>query len=146
MRMRTLTRTLDILRSSGIRITPQRLAVYESIAVLDHPSADEIYENLRSVYPAMSVATIYNTVERLVQEGLVHVITVNGKRRYDFRLEHHDHLLCQQCHRLADFPDDLPPLGTASPKEVLAEDGKWAINQQTVIWEGICPRCMNLRR
>ncbi len=143
--MRSLSHTLDILRSSGIRITPQRLAVYESIAVLDHPAADDIYENLRGVYPAMSVATVYNTVERLVQEGLVHVIAINGKRRYDFRLEHHDHLLCQQCHRLEDFPDDLSPLGNANSREVSADDGMWAINRQTVIWEGICPKCMNGR-
>ncbi|HBQ95542.1 MAG: transcriptional repressor [Firmicutes bacterium] len=145
MGMRSATRTLDILRSSGIRITPQRLAVYESIAVLDHPAADEIYESLRGVYPAMSVATVYNTVERLVQEGLVHVVTVNGKRRYDFRLEQHDHLLCQVCHRLEDFPDDLPALGTPGPREIPVGGGKWKINQQTVIWEGICPTCMTSR-
>ncbi|WP_084661606.1 Fur family transcriptional regulator [Sulfobacillus thermosulfidooxidans] len=136
-------RTLDLLRSSGLRITPQRLAVFESIAALDHPAADDIYDRLRHSHSAMSVATVYNTVERLVQEGLVRVIMVEGKRRYDLRLDRHDHLLCQVCHRLEDCPDDCPSAGIAVPKELLVKGQTWQINQHTVILEGVCPDCMN---
>lgn len=124
-----------------MRITPQRLAVYESIGVLDHPAVDEIYGNLHETHPALSVATIYNTVERLVHEDLVRVIMAHGKRRYDLRLDHHDHLLCQICHRLEDCPDDFPAVQTRVPQGVLVNGQQWTIHQQTVIWEGVCPDC-----
>ena len=59
-----------VLRNSGFKVTPQRLAVYEALAnTKAHPNAELLYNELRPKYPSMSFATVYKTVEILNELG-----------------------------------------------------------------------------
>ena len=54
----------DILRSHGFKVTPQRLAVYDALQnTTEHPNAEMLYNMLLPRYPAMSLATVYKTME-----------------------------------------------------------------------------------
>ena len=54
---------LDTLKSTGVRITPQRHAILEYIIQsTSHPTSDEIYRALEKAFPNMSVATVYNNL------------------------------------------------------------------------------------
>ncbi|MBF6633514.1 MAG: peroxide-responsive transcriptional repressor PerR, partial [Planococcus sp. (in: Bacteria)] len=63
---------LDALKSTGVRITPQRHAILEyMIHSTTHPTADDIYRALEKTFPNMSVATVYNNLRVFRKAGLV---------------------------------------------------------------------------
>lgn len=86
---------------------------------VNHLTVEQIYAEIRSRYPKIVLATVYNNVNRLWKAGLIRKVTVeNMPDRYD-RTVKHDHLVCQRCGRLADVSfEDL----TASLRRQLGED------------------------
>jgi Fur family peroxide stress response transcriptional regulator len=91
-------------RRRGIRLTPQRLAVYRAlVADLSHPTAEALYASLALVMPGLSQATVYRTLEFLDSENLIR--RVSGPEtvgRFDANLERHQHLVCRTCGSLID--------------------------------------------
>ena len=66
-------------------------------------TAEEIFFALRQVYPTVVLATVYNNLNRLLQEELIRKISVEGMPdRYD-RIQRHDHLVCRKCGKLMDI-------------------------------------------
>lgn len=66
-------------------------------------TAEEIFLALRQVYPTVVLATVYNNLNRLLQEDLIRKISVEGMPdRYD-RIQRHDHLVCRKCGKLMDI-------------------------------------------
>jgi len=94
-------------RDRGIRVTPQRLAVYRTLAEdLSHPSADQVYARLHPAMPSLSLATVYRILESLEGEGLIRrVSTLDGVGRFDANLDFHQHLVCRVCGRMTDFEE-----------------------------------------
>jgi Fur family peroxide stress response transcriptional regulator len=92
------------LKDKGVLLTIQRAAVLEFLQdYTQHPTAEEIYQSLRGMYPALSRATIYNTLDLFKQHGLIQEITIErSKAHYDFNTEPHHHFLCSHCGRIYD--------------------------------------------
>lgn len=93
------------LKDNGVLVTIQRSAVLEFLqGNPEHPTAEEIYQSLRGMYPALSRATIYNTLDLLKQHGLIQEITIErNKAHYDYKTELHHHFLCSHCARIYDI-------------------------------------------
>ena len=90
-------------------MTKYEKAIYDRItASTEHLTVEQLYMELKKEYPRVSMATIYNNVNKLWKAGLIHKVSVeNMPDRYD-RAVKHDHLVCQRCGRLADVSlDDL---------------------------------------
>ena len=67
-----------------------------------HMTAEQIFEQLRQIYPGVVLATVYNNLNRLWEEDQIRKLSVEGMPdRYD-RKQRHDHLLCKRCGRLMD--------------------------------------------
>ncbi|MGI6031767.1 MAG: Fur family transcriptional regulator [Eubacteriales bacterium] len=67
-----------------------------------HMTADQVFMTLRKLYPKVVLATVYNNLNRLWEEGRIRKISVEGMPdRYD-RIERHDHLVCRNCGKLLD--------------------------------------------
>lgn len=67
-----------------------------------HLTAEQIFAQLRETYPTVVLATVYNNLNRLWEEGRIRKISVEGMPdRYD-RIVRHDHLVCRKCGRLLD--------------------------------------------
>ena len=83
-----------------------------------HPTADEVYYQVREKFPGISLGTVYRNLELLSDQGLIKVVGIGGKqRRYEGNIEEHYHLKCVSCGLLED-----PPVETISfPDDVLAE-------------------------
>jgi len=81
------------LASEGMRFTRQREVVYEAVLdQRDHPTADEVYARVRSDVAGISLATVYNTLETLVQCGLVKQVNFEREStRYCPNLKEHAH-------------------------------------------------------
>lgn len=81
------------LASEGMRFTRQREVVYEAVLdQRDHPTADEVYARVRSDVAGISLATVYNTLETLVQCNLVKQVNFEREpTRYCPNLKEHAH-------------------------------------------------------
>ncbi|MBQ5593056.1 MAG: transcriptional repressor [Bacteroidales bacterium] len=82
----------DLIKSVGLKATPQRIAIYESMRKLGHACADMVVEDLREKYPTLTVATIYNVLESFVEAGLlVKRFSLNHKMYFDVNTYEHAH-------------------------------------------------------
>src|SRR5690625_4936704 len=91
-----LEKTVETLKRSGVRITPQRHAVLEYLLTsMSHPTADEIYKALEQKFPNMSVATVYNNLRILREIGLVRELTYgDDSSRFDSNIRDHYDIIC----------------------------------------------------
>jgi Fur family peroxide stress response transcriptional regulator len=103
-----IERTAEALQSKGFRLTPHREAVHAYLASVDHhPTAEEVYLAVKGQGSRLSLATVYNALEALVEAGLASKLAFgDGSARYDIRTDQHDHIHCIGCGMLR----DLPPL------------------------------------
>lgn len=95
------------LSQKGLKITPQRLAIYEAVVKLkNHPTADNIIEYIKKNHPNISVGTVYKVLDSLVGNELLRKVK-NEKdvMRYDAILHQHHHLYCSETDRIEDFED-----------------------------------------
>ena len=107
------------LADSGLRSTPQREVVYGVLLKKrDHPTADEVYARVRTELPTISLATVYNCLETLVQCDLVRAVNFErGPTRYCPNLRPHAHFHDLQTGRTHDV--DLPPALLDQVKSIL---------------------------
>ena len=89
----------DLLSSKGLRITPQRMRVLESVFKLDnHPTAENILDYIKKRDPNISSGTVYKVLETLVENNLIKKVkTEKDVMRYDGIMENHHHLYCIKC-------------------------------------------------
>jgi len=133
-------RLVQALRQEGLRLTPQRLAICHLLATTDqHPTAQMIYEQLRPQYPSLSLATVYNTLDILVNLGVVNALGGAGDDmvHYDADTDPHVNLACTVCHRVIDLPSQHV---RALQEEVTAASGYRLLGAR-VLYYGICPDC-----
>ena len=123
------------LAKRGFRFTPQREHVY---AVLlrrrDHPTAEEVFIRAKRDRPDISLATVYNCLDALVECGLARQVTLErGATRFCPNMQEHCHFYCHQCQSVFDIELPAEP-GIALPKGYRPERYDIAIH-------GRCPAC-----
>jgi Fe2+ or Zn2+ uptake regulation protein len=117
------------LRDAGCRFTAQRAAVYSYLEKAhQHPTADEVYQAVRRRIPHISLATVYNALEALVESHLANKLTNGaGSARYDCGGQDHYHLRDTATGEVRDLPISFDPdlLGKLDAKlvEQLAASG-----------------------
>ena len=109
------------LADSGLRATPQREVVYSILLKKrDHPTADEVFARVKHELPTISLATVYNCLETLVQCELVRVVNFErGPTRYCPNLHPHAHFHDERTGKTHDV--DLPPTLLEKVKSILPE-------------------------
>jgi Fur family peroxide stress response transcriptional regulator len=134
-----LTEFEDRCRSEGLKVTPQRIAVYQVLVEShEHPSAETVFQKVRQSQPSISLDTVNRTLLTLAKMGLAFVVEGSGEaKRFDANADSHQHFKCIQCKRIVDFHhlpfDDVPiPAGLKKGFKIL---------RKTVYFEGICDRC-----
>ena len=100
---------IDYYRRSGLKITPQRLAILEYLeGNTSHPTAEDIYRHVSKKFPSMSFATVYNTLEALKEKGLITELHIEGgKKRFDPNPQPHHHFICTKCGKIIDICKSL---------------------------------------
>jgi Fur family peroxide stress response transcriptional regulator len=132
------------LRAAGLRMTPQRLAVYRFlVGRRGHPTAHEVYERLLPAFPSLSRATVYNTLQTLAHRGLVVDLGAagDGAAHFDGDRSPHAHLVCTQCHAIDDFADRAL---AALPVRAARRSG-YVVRGARLVYYGLCPRCRRRR-
>lgn len=126
-------------RQAGLRLTPQRTAVYrELLRADDHPSAEVLYRRVVEDIPSISLDTVNRTLLTLAEIGVAFVVEGTGEaKRFDAGLHGHQHFRCVKCRRIVDFHHE--PFGDVELPEGLFENFK--VLRKTVYVEGICDLC-----
>jgi Fur family peroxide stress response transcriptional regulator len=128
-------------RSHGLKITHQRLEIYQALLATDeHPSAEHLHGRLSRRMPTLSLDTVYRTLATFEELGLVRrVETLGSQARFEAVIEPHHHFFCDTCGRLIDFAwhsFDHVEL----PREL---EGIGMIKDKNVVVHGICKQCLN---
>jgi Fe2+ or Zn2+ uptake regulation protein len=94
------------LEAKQLKITPQRLVILDYLLSTDtHPTADEVYQVVEQRLPAISRATVYNTLNALADAGLVRTVSTQpGVTRYDGNPSAHHHFVDIKTGRIHDIP------------------------------------------
>lgn len=130
---------LDTLKSSGVRITPQRHAILEYlISSESHPTADDIYKALESNFPNMSVATVYNNLRVFLNARLIKELTYgDASSRFDFVTHDHYHIICDECGTIVDFHHP----GLEEVEHLASHVTGFKVNSHRLEVYGTCPNC-----
>ena len=125
------------LTSKNIKPSVQRIKILEYMINNEcHPNADQIYQQLQKDIPTLSKTTVYNTLERFVEAGLVKLLNIEeNENRYDIITELHGHFKCEECGSIINFDLDSDQISS----EML--DG-FMIRDKNVYFKGVCPHCL----
>lgn len=95
------------LKDSGLKVTPQRIAVFDAVINLkSHPRAENVTDYIKSNHPNIATGTVYKTLETLVKCGIIKKVKTDADiMRYDAIVEKHHHLYCAVSERIEDFVD-----------------------------------------
>jgi len=101
------------LRAHDIQPSAQRLAVAAYVLrTQDHPSADEVWSRVKGNVPMLSRATVYNTLNLLVEKGLLRsLVLAEGKVVFDPNLQPHHHFIDEDSGQIQDVPWEAVKVG-----------------------------------
>jgi Fur family peroxide stress response transcriptional regulator len=128
------------LKESGNKLTPQRLVIARILSESEeHPSVEDIYNQLRRKFPGISQATVYRNIMLLKSLGeILEIGFAGGSTRYDGQKPYpHPHVVCLKCNKIID--PDLESLHDMT-KEIIDESG-FEIVTYRLDFFGICPEC-----
>ncbi len=104
-----------------------------------HPTADELYMQMRDLFPKISIATVYRNLEQLCESGDISKLTfMNGPARYDWDPTPHSHAVCVKCHSIEDIR-----LNAKDKKDIMLklDTGEFTVTGMRMIFKGLCNKC-----
>lgn len=132
---------VDLLRTRGVQVTAQRLAVLRAVHAHPHASADDLAGIVRSDIGSISRQAVYDTLGLLVEVGLARRIQPTGSpARYEDRVaDNHHHLVCRGCGDVVDVDCAVGQV----PCLTAADDQGYLIDEAEVCYWGRCPACQS---
>ena len=133
---------LAALRRAHLRITPQRAAICEYLAeTRSHPTIQDIFTAIHARYPAISRATIYNTMATLKELGeIIELPSPAGASvHYETDLQPHVNLTCSKCGTIYDVPLE----GMSELLQRVDASTDFQVQGLLLSGYGLCARCQN---
>ena len=129
----------ETISHNGHRLTPQRREVYNVLLEdRNHPTATEVFIKAKKRVPTISLATVYNCLETLVECGLAKQVNVEREAtRYCPNLSEHGHFVCDSC----GIVSDIPVAKGGSLTQFLKVPSGFIINHSEITLRGTCPAC-----
>ncbi len=129
----------DLLRSRGIQVTAQRVAVLRAVSEHPHGTADEIATAVRADLGVISRQAVYDALGALVERALLRRIQPAGSpARYESRVgDNHHHLICRSCNRVVDVDCAAGKRPCLDPIDAAG----FEVDEAEVIYWGVCPAC-----
>lgn len=133
----------QVCRQSGLKLTHQRTEIFRELAGTDeHPDADTVYRRVRERVPAVSLDTVYRTLDLLESLGLLRRVEVLCDRaRFDANVDEHPHFVCVECGLIRDLhvqriqhfrvPDEVKSWGK--------------VDSVHLELRGVCSKCMSAK-
>jgi Fur family transcriptional regulator, peroxide stress response regulator len=133
------------LKEREYRLTPQRMDLVRLIATSeDHPSAAQLYDQIKVQFPTMSLATVYKTLDLLKELGEVLEIDLRDDIHYDGKRPYpHPHLICTSCKKISDGQLEAPIRALVDEMEHISG---FQILRHQLVFYGLCPDCQKIMR
>jgi Fur family ferric uptake transcriptional regulator len=130
---------LTVLKQKGMRLTPQRRLIVELIHDnVEHLTAEDIIQHVRSRMPGVNKSTVYRTLELLEKSGCVYKSELRDRVIYHHAEEsHHHHLICEVCGRTIECDEDV----TALFEKSLENRYGFQAHLQHLVLTGLCRAC-----
>lgn len=133
------------LKKKGYKFTPQRKAILEVVSESfgKHLSSEEIYDLVKIKYPEIGLATVYRTVQLLVELDVLSKLNLDdGFVRYEMNdhdgdQHHHHHLICSECGRIDEVREDL----LESIEAEIERKYEFQIKDHKLKFFGLCKAC-----
>ncbi|SRR5579883_490486 len=140
--MQRIEALVQRVRAQGGKVTAQRMLIWRALeGDQTHPTAEDLYARLKPVLPGLSLATLYNALNELVEWGEVRRFDAgDGHIHYDPDCSAHAELVCLKCHTIIDAPQEVAPQ-PAIPDEIAG----YRILARSEQYFGICPACRAAR-
>jgi len=131
---------VQILKQRGLRVTPQRFAVYANLRSRnDHPTVENLLVDINAEAPIASQATVYSALQALRDANLVReVLLEEGVVRYDANVDAHHHFRCRCCGTI----EDIPWESFQSVSMGVLRSGLTAESYEVTV-SGMCDRCQS---
>lgn len=128
-----------IFKENNLKCTPQRIAIYKYLlSTNSHPSAENIYNNLKKQFPTISLGTIYKTLKTLVQTNLIQELYIAGNTlHYDGNTSFHGHIQCTKCGNI----EDIFNIDSALIKDQVENHTNYSNVYCKFYFSGFCPKC-----
>lgn len=128
----------------GLRETAQRELILEEFLNNEgHLSAEELYDIVKKKDRSIGQATVYRTLKLLVKAGLAREVQFSDNTvRYEhlYNHEHHDHLICTECHKVVEVIEPAIEI----LQKALAERHGFTLKDHKLYLYGICDDCKRL--
>jgi len=129
----------ELLKSSGLKATIQRLGILEELQKSGHCSIDDIYTTLKEKYPSISLATVYKNIQTLVEKRVIIEVPISGaKSKYELKKQDHIHLICQVCNSVE---DESVEVVTQENLMLLAQKDSFILSRSQINLYGVCRNC-----
>jgi Fur family peroxide stress response transcriptional regulator len=103
----------------------------------DHPSAEQLFLELKPSYPTLSIATVYSTAQLLSKGSMLRILSIDEKKvYYDPQMDPHGHFMCRDCKKVFDIPIDSEVFKTFVPTSGVA-----SVEGMEVFYYGLCDAC-----
>jgi len=137
--MRTPEELTELFRSTGRKITAQRLCIFRVLqGDVTHPSAESVHALASLEMGTISLKTVYQTLYDLAELGEIVPLDVGtGMTRFDPNVDDpHHHLVCRQCGRVRDLVAAFPELQIPE-----GADLGYQVGSAEIVFRGLCPEC-----
>jgi Fe2+ or Zn2+ uptake regulation protein len=130
-----------LLRTLGLRATPQRLAIISALTRTKRPSSVEDVVRMSRI--AIDTVTAYRTLDTFIKIGVVRKVRIADDRAlYELANDHHHHAVCTSCGTIRDVATCLPKGLDAKVKKT---SGFSSIQSHTLDFFGLCKSCANAK-
>ena len=132
-----------VLRSSGLRVTKQRVAVISALAEAPHSGADAVLGRVRDEVGQVSTQAIYDVLNVLTDRGLVRRIQPAGSSaRFELRVgDNHHHLVCRRCGAVADIDCATETAPCLEAADLDQHAPGFVVDEAEVTFWGVCSTC-----
>ena len=127
---------VDILKSSGLKATLQRLSILEIIDMQGHIKIDDLYQEMHKTHPTLSLATVYKNILTMIDKSVILEVPIIGKKSYyELKKLDHIHLICNSCNSINDIDID------SSKIDFLNSSNNFLLSHSQVNLYGTCADC-----
>jgi Fur family transcriptional regulator, peroxide stress response regulator len=136
--MRSPSELIRLFRSRGLKVTPQREAVFRALHENHlHPTAEAVHAAVVLQMPTVSLRTVYQVLHDLADMGEIQALELGtGSARFDPNVDAHHHLVCSSCGKVRDLYADFDEVSVPAG----AEQG-FTVGSAEVVFRGRCDEC-----
>ena len=125
------------LKANNLKVTPQRLTIVEQLHKYGHLNIDDIYKELKSKFPSVSLATIYKNINAMIEISFLSEVKIpKQKSVYELTKMEHSHVVCTSCNNIMDIE-----LNTTNLIKEASQLSNYTLCNSSIVFNGICNNC-----